>query len=228
MTIPSPPDPDDELLARIARAEETAIKWFYKTFLRPIRARLLATGLSEAECEDLETDILYEAVQKIKSFDRTKGRFITWLLTIAKRRAIDFQRARGWTETNSGYQSNEVSLEALTEKTFRQAQSKAPLDQDEKAMLRHTSSRVEQGDVGREEEVRVPFIRNALTALRQWLQARSEEDRIAAEHYLYGTPWRDVAAKLSQNGRPVLENAAKQRGHRLIERAKRELAHLFE
>lgn len=226
MTIPSPPDPDDELLGRIARAEDTAIRFFYESFIRPVRARLLATGLSEAECEDLETDVLYEAVQKINSFDRNKGRFITWLLTIAKHRAIDFQRARGWTETEKGFQSNEVSLEGLIQKTSRQTQSKAPLGQDERAMLRHTLTRVEQGDADGE-AVRLPSVRKALTALKEWLEGRSEEDRIAAEHYLYGTSWRDVAAKLSQSGKPVLENAAKQRGHRLIERAKRELAYLF-
>jgi RNA polymerase sigma factor (sigma-70 family) len=230
MTIPSPPDPDDELLGRIAKQDESAVEWFYKTFVRPVHARLSACGLSYEECEDLIGEVFYEAVRKIDSFDRRKGRFITWLLTIAKRRGIDFQRARRWTKTESGFQPNMVSLDELTERAARQVQSKAPMGEDEETALRRAAIPVSVDMEDRETvegAIRVSLVQQALDVLKTWLQGRPEEDRIAAEHYLYGTPWADIAARLSQLGKLVSENTAKQRGHRLKEQAKRELAHLF-
>lgn len=230
MTIPSPPDPDDDLLERIARQDEPAVKWFYKTFVRPVHARLSACGLSHDECEDLIGEVFHEAVRKIDSFDRRKGRFITWLLTIAKRRGIDFQRARGWTKTKSGFQPNVVSLEELAESAARQVQSKVPMGEDEETALRRAATPVSVDIEDRETEegaIRVSLVQQALDMLKNWLQGRPEEDRIALEHYLYATPWADIAARLSQRGKPVSENTAKQRGHRLKAQANRELAHLF-
>ena len=63
MTIPSPPDPEDELLERIAQQEASAVEWFYKTFLRPVRARLHACGLSDEECEDLVVQLVERSRQ---------------------------------------------------------------------------------------------------------------------------------------------------------------------
>ena len=134
MTIPSPPDPDDDYLARLAQVDAPTVKHFYRQFLPPVRAKLAAAGLGEDECRDLAAEVLYEAAQKIRNYDRRKGRFITWLLTITQRRGVDYVRKRGWLETEKGYVPREISLDGLEDDVRQRYAAKEALNADQSAV----------------------------------------------------------------------------------------------
>lgn len=227
MTIPSPPDPDDQLLARIAAYDHGAFQWFYKTFVGPVRAKLSAFGLGGHELEELADDVLYEMARNLPKYRREEGRFITLLLTIAKRRAIDYVRKRGWEKIDDRYVPRDVSLEALDTRARQKRAVGEGMDADETAVFRYIQERSTSGSAEEYDGAETPA-QIATAELREWLNGRPESDRIVAEHFMYGIPWAEIARRLSRPDDEVSEDAAKMRGSRLKARARRELALLGE
>lgn len=230
MTIPSPPDPDDDALARLARHEPRAVREFFKGFVGPVRAKLQSLGLGRDEYRDLANEVLLEAVQKITGYDRKRARFITWLLMIAKNRAIDYLHKRGWIKEGERYVPRELSLEALDESARRRRAAKESVSVDEAAVVRFlTGQQAPSGEDQTEEDANASTtqVQRAVAVFQEWLAKRPEADRIAAQGLLYGTPWAEVAKELSQLGKKINANAAKQHGDRLKKRIARELAYLF-
>jgi DNA-directed RNA polymerase specialized sigma24 family protein len=235
MTIPSPPDPDypdDEARARIARCDPREVRTFFAQLVGPVRAKLASLGLSADEYRDLANEVLLEAVQKIGNYDRAKGRFITWLLTIAKRRGIDYQQKRGWIKEGDRYVPRELSLEAIADSARRRRAAKESPSADEEVVVRFLTERQASTDeerTGGEESIPTTRVQQAIAVFQGWLEARPEVDRIAAQGLLYGTPWAEVAKDLSRlRNKKVDANAAKQHGDRLKKRVERELAYLFD
>jgi DNA-directed RNA polymerase specialized sigma24 family protein len=225
MTIPSPPEPDDQLLARIAAYDYDAFQWFYKTFVDPVRAKLSALGLGGHELEEVADDVLYEMVRKLPTYRREKGRFITLLLTIAKRRAIDYMRKRGWEKIDDRYVPRDVSREALDSRARQKRAVGERMDADEDAVFRYIQERSTADSTEEFDGAETPA-QKAAAEFRKWLNGRPESDRIVAEHFMYGTPWEEIARRLSRPDDILSEDAAKMRGSRLKSRVKRELAHL--
>lgn len=227
MTIPSPPDPDDDTLARVARCEPNAIRAFVKQFTPRVSVKLASLGLAEHERDDLTNEVLLEAIQKIGAYRRGKGRFITWLLTITKRRGIDYRRRRRWIKEDGGYVPREVSLEALEDSARRGKQAGEVSTVDEKALIAALDRQRARVDVPGVSPG-ATLLERAASDLEEWLAARPEADRIAAQGLLFGTPWAKVAEDLSRfRGRPVNANAAKQHGDRLKKQIRKDLAYLF-
>ena len=79
----------------MARGDEAALAALYD------RYRLILFGLiqrilhSRAEAEDVLQEVFLQAWQKASSFDETRGRPFTWLVTLARSRAIDRLRSLG-------------------------------------------------------------------------------------------------------------------------------------
>lgn len=86
---------DAELLAAMARGDDAALAALYD------RYRLILFGLiqrilhSRAEAEDVLQEVFLQAWQKAADFDESRGRPFTWLVTLARSRAIDRLRSLG-------------------------------------------------------------------------------------------------------------------------------------
>ncbi len=79
----------------MARGDESALAALYD------RYRLILFGLiqrilhSRAEAEDVLQEVFLQAWQKAANFDESRGRPFTWLVTLARSRAIDRLRSLG-------------------------------------------------------------------------------------------------------------------------------------
>ncbi|MEA2550617.1 MAG: hypothetical protein QOE25_386, partial [Actinomycetota bacterium] len=83
------PKEEQQLVEGLLAGDDTAIRTLYARFGRPVFTmgmRLL--GTREA-AEELTQDVFLAAWRKAGSFDPTRGRLSTWLMTIAHNLAVD-------------------------------------------------------------------------------------------------------------------------------------------
>jgi RNA polymerase sigma-70 factor, ECF subfamily len=86
---------DVDILRRIAGGDEQALAALYD------RYRLILFGLiqrilhSQAEAEDVLQEVFLQVWRRASDFDEARGRPFTWLVTLARSRAIDRLRSLG-------------------------------------------------------------------------------------------------------------------------------------
>ncbi len=84
---------DDEFLVRqAASGERGAFRLLVLRYQRPIFRFLGIIGFSPAQSEDIAQETFLRAFRALAQFDPAKGKFSTWLFTIAKRLAATEQR----------------------------------------------------------------------------------------------------------------------------------------
>lgn len=89
------------LLSRIGKGDEIGWQDFYRTYRPLILLRGGDLGLNDSEKEDLIQTVTISVCNDGKlTYDRSKGRFQTFLRTIIGRRAVDILRKRNNAEVN--------------------------------------------------------------------------------------------------------------------------------
>ncbi len=89
-----PTDTEDaELLRAVARGDESAFARVYDRYSPILLGLLLRILRSRAEAEDVLQEVFLQVWQQARSFDESRGRGFTWLVTLARSRAIDRLRA---------------------------------------------------------------------------------------------------------------------------------------
>lgn len=83
----------NQLLARIAREDQAAFRQLYKAFSRKVYAYVLNMLGDHARAEEVVADTLYEVWRQPQRF-RGDSQFSTWLIGIARRKALMVYRAR--------------------------------------------------------------------------------------------------------------------------------------
>jgi RNA polymerase sigma factor (sigma-70 family) len=83
---------DEEVLARVARADEDALAELYDRFGRIAYGFALRILRDPALAQDAVQDAMLTAWRTAASFDPARGRASTWLLTLVHRRAVDVVR----------------------------------------------------------------------------------------------------------------------------------------
>ena len=84
---------DAELLRAVARGDEAAFARIYDRYSAILLGLLLRILRSRAEAEDVLQEVFLQVWQQARSFDASRGRPFTWLVTLARSRAIDRLRA---------------------------------------------------------------------------------------------------------------------------------------
>ena len=84
---------DAELLRAVARGDESAFARVYDRYGPILLGLLLRILRSRAEAEDVLQEVFLQVWQQARSFDESRGRAFTWLVTLARSRAIDRLRA---------------------------------------------------------------------------------------------------------------------------------------
>jgi RNA polymerase sigma-70 factor (ECF subfamily) len=84
---------DAALLAGIARGDERAFAQLYDRYSSILFGLLLRILHSRAEAEDVLQEVCLQVWQQAHAFDASRGRPFTWLVTLARSRAIDRLRA---------------------------------------------------------------------------------------------------------------------------------------
>jgi RNA polymerase sigma-70 factor, ECF subfamily len=84
---------DAALLGAVARGDERAFAEIYDRYSSILLGLLLRILHSRAEAEDVLQEVCLQIWQQARAFDASRGRPFTWLVTLARSRAIDRLRA---------------------------------------------------------------------------------------------------------------------------------------
>jgi RNA polymerase sigma factor (sigma-70 family) len=84
--------PDEDLMASIQRRDATALEVLMQRYRRLLKSTILRTVNDDAAAEDVLQECFFELWRQADHYSSTKGRPMAWLMTLAKRRAIDHLR----------------------------------------------------------------------------------------------------------------------------------------
>jgi RNA polymerase sigma-70 factor (ECF subfamily) len=84
---------DDAALVRRSRSDAEAFAVLYRRYLTPLYRYLYRRLGNEKDAEDLTAQVFTEALEGLAAY-RERGRFSSWLFTIARRRLVDLYRQR--------------------------------------------------------------------------------------------------------------------------------------
>lgn len=87
--------PDDDLLHAIARNDEGALAAIYDRYRLILFGLILRILHDREEAEDCLQEVFLQVWRRARDFDESRGRAFTWLVTIARSRALDRLRASG-------------------------------------------------------------------------------------------------------------------------------------
>ena len=90
---PEPTPTDAELLRAVARGDEQSLAALYDRYSSILLGLLLRILHSRAEAEDVLQEVFVQVWRRAGSYDEARGRGFTWLVTLARSRAIDRLRA---------------------------------------------------------------------------------------------------------------------------------------
>src|SRR5215468_12462322 len=92
-TAPPPLEPgaptDLELMKGIQAGDADALSQLYDRYNGILKALILRVIHNEAEADDLLQEIFMEIWNQAKNFSEEKGKPLGWMVTLARRRAID-------------------------------------------------------------------------------------------------------------------------------------------
>lgn len=120
------PDPTThlaDLLRRCARGDEQAFADLYDATARRVHGLVLRVVRDPAQAEEVTQEAYLEVWRTATRFDRDRGSAVSWLLTIAHRKAVDRVR----------------SAEASTRRDTSYHQQNQPVDHDSTAEAAHAS-----------------------------------------------------------------------------------------
>ena len=100
---------DLELMQAIQGEDPEALSQLYDRYNGILKALILRVIHNEAEAEDLLQEIFMEIWNQAKNFSAQKGKPLGWMVTLARRRAIDGLRKK------QAYARAEERLQAETE-----------------------------------------------------------------------------------------------------------------
>jgi RNA polymerase sigma-70 factor (ECF subfamily) len=80
---------DNDLLKAIARGDEGALAGCYDRYRLILFSLILRILHDRQEAEDVLQEVFLQVWRRARDFDESRGRAFTWLVTIARSRALD-------------------------------------------------------------------------------------------------------------------------------------------
>jgi RNA polymerase sigma-70 factor (ECF subfamily) len=88
----SPMPPDEDLMAAIQQRDAVALETMMQRYRRLLKSAILRTVNDDAAAEDVLQECFLELWRQADHYSPAKGRPLAWLMTLGKRRAIDYLR----------------------------------------------------------------------------------------------------------------------------------------
>lgn len=85
----APASPADTLLGKVATGDRAAFAEFYDLVASRVLGLVIRVLRDRAQAEEVTQEIFLEVWQNCSRYDPARGTAITWILTIAHRRAVD-------------------------------------------------------------------------------------------------------------------------------------------
>jgi RNA polymerase sigma-70 factor (ECF subfamily) len=99
---------DVEILRGIAGGDEQALSALYDRYRLILFGLILRILHSQPEAEDVLQEVFLQVWRRAADFDETRGRPFTWLVTLARSRAIDRLRSLGSRDRTAQEAAREV------------------------------------------------------------------------------------------------------------------------
>jgi RNA polymerase sigma-70 factor (ECF subfamily) len=84
---------DEQLLQMMATGDESALSAFYDRYRRLVYSLAVRVVGTVAEAEEVVSDVFWQAWQEAGRYNASRGRVYTWVMMMARTRAIDKRRA---------------------------------------------------------------------------------------------------------------------------------------
>jgi len=108
--------PEDELIHLLIGQDRKALEYLYEKYSAAVYGVILRIVKSEDTAEEVLQDCLLRVWDKIKDYDKNKGKLFTWMINIARNLAIDKIRSK---EYKSQLKSNDIDLNvSLVDKSY--------------------------------------------------------------------------------------------------------------
>jgi RNA polymerase sigma-70 factor, ECF subfamily len=104
--------PDEELMAAIQQRDAAALDTLMQRYRRLLKSAILRTVGDDAAAEDVVQESFVELWRRADHYAPAKGRLLAWLMTLGKRRAIDYMRR------SSAYNRAKDRLEESIQQTY--------------------------------------------------------------------------------------------------------------
>jgi RNA polymerase sigma-70 factor (ECF subfamily) len=101
-------DEDLKLMTRVVESDEAALSALYDRYARVVYTTVLRMVRETDEAEDLVQEVFLQLWNKAGTFVATRGSVYTWLMTIARRKAIDRLRSSQALNKASSLDDSEV------------------------------------------------------------------------------------------------------------------------
>ena len=179
---------DVEILRAVAGGDEQALGQLYDRYRLILFGLIIRILRSQPEAEDVLQEVFLQVWRQASSFDETRGRPFTWLVTLARSRAIDRLRSLGSRERAGLEAAREVTdsiSDAATDavkseqaETVRRALSQLPEEQRRTLVLAYFEG-LTQTEIA--ERLKAPLgtiktrMRSGMIKLRELLGERMEE-----------------------------------------------------
>ncbi|MBF6600211.1 MAG: sigma-70 family RNA polymerase sigma factor [Dehalococcoidia bacterium] len=86
---------DDELMERLCARDLAAFEHLYDRYSDLVHSVVLRVVGDGYVAEDVTQDVFLRLWRKPEQFDVSRGKFVTWLLSVARNRSIDERRSHG-------------------------------------------------------------------------------------------------------------------------------------
>jgi RNA polymerase sigma-70 factor, ECF subfamily len=110
VTLPPGEPSDEQLMARVKDADEGALAALYRRHTPLLRTIVCRVINNDTDTDDLIQEVFCEVWRQAAHYSEEKGKALGWLVTLARRRAIDKLRKK------QAYQRAEERLLAETER----------------------------------------------------------------------------------------------------------------
>jgi RNA polymerase sigma-70 factor (ECF subfamily) len=85
---------DEQLMILLKQGDESALATLYRRHTAILRTVIARVVHIDADVDDLIQDVFVEVWNRSQTYEETKGKVLGWLITMARRRAIDRIRRR--------------------------------------------------------------------------------------------------------------------------------------
>lgn len=85
---------DEELMSAVVNGKHAALEELYDRYSAILKALIIRVVHDEAEADDLLQEIFMQIWHQAKHYSANKGKALGWIVTLARRRAIDRLRKR--------------------------------------------------------------------------------------------------------------------------------------
>ena len=129
---PADPAADAELLSRIRAGDRTAVDDLYERFRRPAFALARRILVDDSLAEDVLQEVFLSVWRDPSAYDRARGSFSSWLLSVVHHKAVDAVRR----------EESQRRRQNLAEEDFALDEAGATRDVEEEAWTRVVADQV--------------------------------------------------------------------------------------